>query len=118
MKRPARSIKTKKISIGKAKIGDAVVLIWVDITSHDGWHDIQNPNHFPLVEMKSMGYVVDKTKELLTISHTHDNLGQCDTPFSLPAGCIRAIYLMEGLGFEWGKTNNMNRPNCVPKSSL
>ncbi len=109
-------IKTKRTTIKKLKIGDAVMIIWVDITSHSGWHLVENPKHFPMLEIKSMGFVIDKTKDQISISHTYDNMGRCDTPFSFPLGCIKRTYLLDGLGFDYGSTKTMDNPNCIPGS--
>lgn len=65
---------------------------WNDIFSTSVWHTVESMNNLPLVKCKSIGYFVNKDKEVLRLSHTIQT-GEFSARdgTAIPLGCITKI---------------------------
>lgn len=78
------------MKIPKIKLGDLVVIEWVDSKSAMGWsynpHTKRTPGY-----IKSIGFVVQGNDECVTITTSLDDRGASIDDFSIPNGCIRGF---------------------------
>lgn len=66
-----------------------VVVKWVDITSWVGWNDeLYDAEEDLPTPFKTIGFLVRKTKDRLTISDTWPEIGNLTT---FPTGCITEV---------------------------
>jgi hypothetical protein len=67
-----------------------VEVLWEDITSNTGWHEPKEILHYKPLEIKTVGYLINKDKKYLKLGHTvsEDN----DSDFTIiPVGVIKKI---------------------------
>jgi hypothetical protein len=79
--------------MSKVKRNKPVIVKWVDITSWTGWNDelIEQNLDEPTL-LYTVGYIVRKTKDKLTITDTYPDTGAVVT---FPIGCVISIIELE-----------------------
>ena len=79
--------------MSKVKRNKPVIVKWVDITSWTGWNDelIEQNLDEPTL-LYTVGYIVRKTKDKLTITDTYPDIGAVVT---FPIVCVLSITELE-----------------------
>lgn len=77
----------------KYKQGQALHVVWKDITSNNGWHDPQSKHY--LLEIESVGLYLKKDKETLSITQSHslEDHHIAET-LTIPWSCIKKVKLL------------------------
>lgn len=79
--------------MSKVKRNKPVIVKWVDITSWTGWNDeLIEQNLDEPTTLYTVGYIVRKTKDKLTITDTYPDTGAVVT---FPIGCVISITELE-----------------------
>ena len=73
-----------------------VLVEWVDITTYSDRHPLGNiPKYAKLTLVKTVGILIEKTKEMIVIAHQVYDIPYVETYASeftaIPLGCIKSI---------------------------
>jgi hypothetical protein len=85
------------LKIPKLNTGEVVYIEWLDIKSALGW--AYNPTYKRIpARLHSIGYVVQRNNECLTITTSMDYRGASLDDLSIPISCIKELEILEGYG--------------------
>jgi hypothetical protein len=74
-----------------------VIIKWVDITSWVGWNDeLYEENRDVPTPFKTIGFLIRKAKDRITISDTWPEVGNLTT---FPLGCVQEVIELSCDGF-------------------
>ncbi len=89
-KKNSSSSKEEKLEF---QVGDLLVVHWTDISSYDGWHEVEEAKQLPLIDVNSVGWFVNTDKDSLRISSTLADSGQ--NVLVIPKSVIKEIQVLE-----------------------
>ncbi len=73
----------------KIKLGQTVVCKWLDANaSHETWRD---PKNLALWKCTSVGYLVRRTRKIISIAAHSDNHGYFTGIMAIPRVCVTSI---------------------------
>jgi hypothetical protein len=85
--------------------GTAIILEWDDTKSRLGWSYRHNKTPHEVGHIRSIGYLVDSSKECITITNSMDAKGSSLDDLSIPVGCITNLTVLPD---EFGR----GKPEC------
>lgn len=79
----------------RLKFGDAVRVYWLDSAVNEGWHRATPTK--TVGKIVSLGYVVESTPTVLTMSHSIEQTGPFLSTLSIPRAAIVEIERLDTL---------------------
>lgn len=84
----------------KARLGDLVVVDWVDSCSNSGWRT-KDEAAFPVSECRTVGWLLKRTNEKICLHGEESDLDAVGMRETIPAGCVRRIRVVRGFKSRW-----------------
>ena len=83
--------KRQKVKFKQYKSGDLLIVHWRDITSHDGWMDEEQAANMSLLDIMSVGWLINQDDELIRITNTFQLETSVKNCVSIPEAVIEKV---------------------------